>query len=187
MNIIFIRHGQGYHNLIKDEKTQFHLLYPQLTKQGIFECKKTYNDLKYLYFDLVITSPLIRALQTFNICFNNNYSKAISVDLFREIVENKCDFRKHIEIIQKKYNYVQFRGFDINETEYNQIETKKNIEKRLSQIILFLQHLKSLGYKNIAIITHGALLYNLFKKYNKTLHIKNTSFFKNAEWRKCMI
>lgn len=187
MKIIFIRHGQGYHNIIKDNKTQYHILYPQLTKEGILECKTTYHNLKHFHFDLVITSPLVRALQTFNLCFNHNYRKAISIDLFREIVENKCDFRKHIRTIQKDYNYIRFEGFDLNELNYNKIETKKDIEKRLYKIIYFLEHLKSLGYKHVAIVTHGALLNQLFKKYENVLHVKDTSFFKNAEWRQCEI
>ena len=69
MNIYFIRHGEGYHNLKKNGQSQHHLLYPTLTAKGISQCVRTCNNLKHVHFDLVIVSPLIRTIQTFDYIF----------------------------------------------------------------------------------------------------------------------
>ena len=60
-NVIFIRHGQTEWNM--QRRMQGSLNSP-LTKKGIFQAKEAAMKLKYHRFDLVVSSPLVRAMET---------------------------------------------------------------------------------------------------------------------------
>ena len=139
MNILFVRHGEGYHNITKNKENQYHIFYPSLTNKGIIECKKRKLQFKDKIYDLVIVSPLKRTLQTFNLMFKNNYKKVICIDLFREIIENNCDFRKHINQIKKSNDFIDFIDFNLNETKFNVLESEKDIQNRLQNIMNYLK------------------------------------------------
>ena len=180
MNIYFIRHGEGYHNLKKNGQSQHHLLYPTLTAKGISQCVNTCNNLKHVHFDLVIVSPLIRTIQTFDyVFFERNYQNAVSIDLFREIIHSPCDYRQDIKKIKSNHSHLRFSGFDENELNVNQKENNDDVKNRVQRIKALLSKLKQKKINNVAIVTHGALLYRLCKEYNGI----ETKFFKNAEYR----
>ena len=51
----------------------------------------------------------------------------MSIDLFREIVRKTRIFENIYDYVKRIINYIRFEGFDLNELNYNKIETKKDI------------------------------------------------------------
>jgi broad specificity phosphatase PhoE len=90
--IFLIRHGNGTHNQTKDYDNPEHIDAP-LTEKGRKEAMilKIHPELQNP--DIIISSPLSRALETANLAFPDSI---ITIDpLCREIKAHVCDLLKH--------------------------------------------------------------------------------------------
>ena len=123
--VYFIRHGEGYHNLMNYNYHNWHLLYPRLTTKGINQCYKVKETIESDKFDLIIVSPLRRTLETAEYIFskNNNF---IANDNIREFVSNPCDYRETVSEISKSFDYVNFQLINDHDN-INQKETEDDI------------------------------------------------------------
>lgn len=68
MNIYIVRHGQVPHNALK----QYNITDEDLTDLGIKQAEELREMIKNTEFDIIISSPLIRAVHTANIININN-------------------------------------------------------------------------------------------------------------------
>jgi broad specificity phosphatase PhoE len=177
INIYFIRHGEGYHNLKTNGNNNWNLEYPRLTLKGIKQCL----DIKKLNIctDIVLVSPLRRTLETANYIFDKN-NKIVAIDEIREFLYNPCDKKEHVDVISKCFKNVDFSNINDNSDNFNKIESEYDISLRIDK---FYSYLKTLNYKNITVVTHGVFLERFINKYGKQLNIENNSFFKNCEIR----
>ena len=73
MKILIVRHGKTVWNA---EKRAAGLVDIELNEKGIEQAKELKDKLKNVDFDLIITSPLKRAIKTANI-INENHHKEI--------------------------------------------------------------------------------------------------------------
>lgn len=130
MNIYIVRHGQVPHNALK----QYNTTDEDLTDLGIKQAKKLREMIKDMKFDIVISSPLIRAVHTANI-ININNKEVIFDD---RIKERSCGdlSGKPLEVTNREeyWNY------------YTTIKygTSENIQDFFKRVYNFLDELKRL-------------------------------------------
>lgn len=65
MEIIFIRHGQGEHNLNVPER--LNIIHPHLTSKGKDQVGSLRSIFGFMYNDLFVVSSTIRTIETVNI------------------------------------------------------------------------------------------------------------------------
>lgn len=169
--VYFIRHGEGYHNLMNYNYHNWHLLYPRLTTKGINQCYNVKETLESDKFDLIIVSPLRRTLETAEYIFNKN-NNFIANDNIREFVSNPCDYRETVSEISKSFDYVNFQLVNDNDN-INKKETEDDI---LNRVINFYKYLEELPDGKYAVVSHYAFLKRFINKYGKNLNIDNSEF-----------
>ncbi len=143
MMIYLVRHGQVLHNVLKKYST----LNEDLTEEGKKQAQKSKEKLKNISFDLIITSPLLRARHTAQILAKENEKIVI-------------DYRL------KERNCGDLNGKPINSTdreEYWNYNTKisygtsENIQEFFERIYQFLNDLKTKDYKQVLIVAHSGV------------------------------
>lgn len=147
--IHFIRHAEGTHNVGSDPTVGHTHLDAPLTKLGIEQCihlNKNYIQKNTLFtkdLQCVVVSPMTRAIQTAQLCFetnNNNDDDTdassssslpfVACEYWRETVNFLCDKRRDITILQKEFPKVDF-SFILNDTNTNNNNNNNNIEDPL--------------------------------------------------------
>lgn len=174
MKIYFVRHAQGYHNLHCD----YQLVDPQLTNEGIRQCHESKQLLQHVPYDKIYVSPLTRTIQT---CYHiwNQPDNIEILELIREVVVNPCDYRDSKENLASTFPLLNFDAI-LEDTNYNHVETDKEVEDRCHK---FFHLLQSLDYKTIHVITHGEFLNRFLHLYGNSLCIENKTWFENCEIR----
>lgn len=143
MNIYIVRHGQVPHNALK----QYNTTDEDLTDLGIEQAEELREMIKNTKFDIVISSPLIRAVHTANIININN--KEIIFD--DRIKERSCGdlSGKPLEVTNREeyWNY------------YTTIKygTSENIQDFFKRVHNFLDELKTKDYENVLIVAHSGV------------------------------
>lgn len=181
MNLYFIRHAQGYHNIKQSNKDNLKILYPEVTQLG----EEQINSLRCKALDviddidLILVSPTTRTLQTAHGAFYDNTNKFLVNELIREVLYNPCDYRKSKTELQKKFKDINFD--DIEEDDKMKLyEDEKEVEKRCDDFYTWLKNRKE---KNIVIVSHGGFLFRFMKKYGDSFNLINKDRMKNCELR----
>lgn len=143
MKIYIVRHGEVPHNALKQYNTDDE----DLTENGISQALELKEKIKHLNFDIIITSPLIRAKHTAEIINSNNYS----IILDNRIRERSCGSLsgQPLEVTNREeyWNY------------YTKIQygTSENIQSFFKRIYLFLDELKTKNYESVLIVAHSGV------------------------------
>ena len=146
MKLYLVRHGQT-------EKNKYGLVQGQteadLSLKGIEDAKKLQNLISSLNIDVVISSPLRRAIDTARIITDNKYP--INID--DRIIERNWGMCEGVSI--ENVDTVECWNFYINTCE-NKIEKVQDFMKRLSE---FLEDIRiKYSDKNVLVVTHSAVL-----------------------------
>lgn len=146
MKLYLVRHGQT-------EKNKYGLVQGQteadLSLKGIEDAKKLQNLISSLNIDVVISSPLRRAIDTARIITDNKYP--INID--DRIIERNWGMCEGVSI--ETVDTVKCWNFYINTCE-NKIEKVQDFMKRLSE---FLEDIRiKYSDKNVLVVTHSAVL-----------------------------
>ena len=83
--VYLIRHGQSEANVALDLDDPNFYYDARLTSLGKKQAKNTRTKLKNIDFDLLLCSPLTRALQTFSFIFPNLTAKAVILPFVRDL------------------------------------------------------------------------------------------------------
>lgn len=183
MNIYFIRHGETHSN--KDGLIQG--LDDTLTEEGILQAKIMSKRLKNTKFDIIYTSPLVRALETTKIISDELRVDFKIFDLLSERrTPSKLAGLKSTDPFVLEINSIRRREHesDIDWT-YDGEESFSEIKSRALKVLDFIAEQE---IENILIVTHGgimkfilsAMLFNndfdylLHKKISKAFLINNT-------------
>ncbi len=150
MKIYLIRHGEVNHNKVK----QFNNEDEDLTDLGIEQAKNLSNIIENIDYDLIISSPLIRAKHTAQII--NVKNKEIIFDN-RLIERDPGSLSGHSFDKEKREDYWNY----YSENKYG---TSEDIKKFFDRVYNFLDELKTKDYKNILIVTHSGVA-KAFKAY----------------------
>ncbi len=177
--VVFIRHGQTEWNLVK--KTQGHLNSP-LTEKGLFQAKEVADKLKNYDFDLIVSSPLGRALET---------AKILSAELkIEKLITNVNLSERHLGVLQgktKEESLVSFPQF-FNENQRfiheSEIPDGETLSQFLSRIKIGMEELKELSITNkMLVVTHDGVLHAImaFKNNIEFKEVQNHYRFENCE------
>ncbi len=143
MKIYIVRHGQVPHNALKrycgcDE---------DLNETGIEQAKELADKIKGLEYDIVISSPLLRARHTAQII--NDSNKGIIID--ERLHERRCG-----DLADKPLSCT-----DRNEYwNYNttiQYGTSENMKDFFLRVFDFLDDLKTRNYDSVLIVAHSGV------------------------------
>lgn len=142
MKVYIVRHGQVPHNALH----QYNTTDEDLTEYGISQAVELSKKIKNKHFDIIISSPLIRAKHTAEIIANNR-------EIFYDdrIKERSCGSlsRQPLEATNREeyWNY------------YTTIQygTSENIQEFFKRVYNFLDELKTKDYKSVLIVAHSGV------------------------------
>ncbi len=177
MDIFVLRHGETDWN--KENRIQGSIDIP-LNQEGIKQAKETRDYLKHYKIDLIICSPLKRAIQTANIInevlnCEIKYSEALKERNFGEYEGKKKQELNDDQVIRSGILF----NYEVNK-KYKGIEPIKDFYER---VYLFLNELKETSNSNILLVTHGGtinIINTYFNGFDKQGYIRNLAT-KNAK------
>lgn len=188
--IYWIRHGEALSNV---SELNSQIIDPSLTFNGLSQCNKLKKHIKISgidsKIDLIVCSPLLRALETCYNVFNEQIYQTnfIVLDQIREHIDKPCHKRSNISELKPKYKFMDFSNVTNEDVEYknhNGQESKSNVISRCEWFIDWICGRKE---KNIVVITHGNFLYPMFNNVLNSNLTTNKSFFSNCEIRTSVI
>ena len=175
--ILFIRHGETDWNVEKRIQGQTDI---PLNEKGIKQAGDCARALKNSHYDLIISSPLLRALSTAKIINKQTKLPLLVNDAFKERSFGEAEGMSLTELnrLYPKRNYPK-------------METRLRLNKRIIEAINYI--LVTYPNKNIIIVAHGAVLNSLLSTVTNHLHgstitrLKNGSFthisFRSSNWK----
>ncbi len=143
MKVYIVRHGEVLHNVLgiysnKDE---------DLSDAGIEQAEKLREKLKDIEYDIIISSPLLRAKHTANII--NIKNKEIIID--EQLKERSCgNLGGQFVVVTDREEYWNY---------YSTIQygTSENIKSFFERVFHFLDELKTKEYKSVLIVAHSGV------------------------------
>ena len=143
MKVYIVRHGEVPQNVLK----QYNSLDEDLTINGINQAEELKEKIKDINFDIVISSPLLRATHTEYIL--TNYDNIIITD--DRLRERSCgtlsgELKSSIDR-EEFWNYYSNKELGISE----------NINDFFNRVFDFLDELKTKNYKNVLIVAHSGV------------------------------
>jgi broad specificity phosphatase PhoE len=164
--LFLIRHGQSIANRDYDESIAYRDA--GLTEQGIAQAKALQKELEELQLDLVVVSPLTRALQTCQNALPPSYSGPILV--LPEIAEicsshYSCGQKRHV--VQPKFpssfNWSNVPMDEIWWWPYDQRHGSETNEYQMKRMEKFRNFIREQPEKRIAVFSHGDYLWEFLE------------------------
>ncbi len=152
MKIYIVRHGEVKHNLLKIYSTEDE----KLDNKGIKQANKLKDKISNLDYDLIISSPLSRAIQTANI-ININNKDIIIDDRLKERNPGSLNGKSILSTNRTEYwNY------------YSNIQygTSENIQIFFKRVFLFIDDLKTKNYDKVLIVCHSGVSKAFYAYFN---------------------
>ena len=143
MKVYIVRHGQVPHNVLK----QYNSIDEDLTEEGIKQAKALREIINNMKFDIIISSPLIRAIHT---------AEIINVNNNKIILDNRLRERNCGDLSGKPLEYTNREEYWNYHTEI-QYGTSENIRLFFKRVYSFLDELKTKNYDNVLIIAHSGV------------------------------
>ena len=143
MEVYIVRHGQVPHNVLK----QYNVKDEDLTNIGIEQALELKEKIRDIDFDIIYSSPLIRAKHTAEIITDNN--KSIIFD--DRLKERNCGSLSGQSL--KVTNRSEYWNYYTN-IQYGTSENIKDFFKRVSN---FLNELKTKDYESVLIVGHSGV------------------------------
>ena len=158
MNIYVVRHGK---TIMNEQGLIQGTINISLSELGIKQANETKESLKDIIFDLCISSPLKRAVETAKIIVDNK-CKIITDDRLLERVMGTYEGKKHTEYAKSNY-------WDLKlDSSNNGVEKVSELFKRVDA---FLKYVKTLNCKNVLLVSHAAtirVIHYIINGYNET-------------------
>lgn len=143
MKVYLVRHGEVPHNVLK----QFNSNNDDLTDLGIKQARELRDKIGDINFDVIISSPLVRALHTADI-INKNNNKIIINDDLRERECGNLSGKSFDKNDRAEYwNYYA-------KTKYG---TSEDIKMFFDRVYNFIDELKEKDYENVLVVTHSGV------------------------------
>lgn len=164
MNVYVARHGET--NLNKEKRLQGRNGEP-LNENGIKQAEQLAKKLENIKFDMVISSPQTRAIQTAEIITN-----------VKPIIDNRIDVFDLGEADRIKKEEVEMIGFLPNPTKYKGVESFENFVYRIKDFMKSIEELENRDSKNILIVGHKCTVGGIDAYFNNFTNLKES--MKNA-------
>ena len=109
MSIYLIRHGQSEFNaaFALDPRTDPMMFDPHLTELGVQQAKSAREQLCDLKIKYIISSPMMRTIQTAIHIFGADHPIIINPHM-REKLVHSCDVGSHPQILQDFFTHLSF-------------------------------------------------------------------------------
>lgn len=143
MKVYIVRHGEVPHNALK----QYNTADEDLTEKGLEQAEQLRDLVKKMKFDIIISSPLIRAIHTADIININNYRIIIDERIRERNVGSLAGQPLEVTNREEYWNY--------NTT--IQYGTAENIRLFFERVYNFLDELKTKGYESVLIVAHSGV------------------------------
>lgn len=169
MKVYIVRHGEVLHNVLK----MYNSKDDDLTDRGIIQALELRNKIEDIKFDVVISSPLLRATHTENIL--TYYDDSIITD--NRLRERDCGDLSGLPIeVTDREEYWNY---------YTKIQygTSENIQIFFKRVYDFLDELKLKDYENVLIVAHSGVS-KAFSGYFEGI---NDGHFLNRGLKNCEI
>ena len=137
-NILCIRHGKAFHNVLIDKIGEKALFLKEsydapLVEEGIIQAKELGSSSKQLKnIDIVFVSPLTRTLQTAEYIFENNQKvRIVALDKIKEFPQGIeiCNKRRNRIELEEKFKKVDFSLLDSDEDQMWRADRYEKIEE----------------------------------------------------------
>ena len=163
--LYLIRHGYALHNELypKLGVRAFRIdatIDAPLTHEGHIQAIELGNSWENKgTIELVLVSPLTRALETCMNIFGDTNIRIESHEFLREypIGEDTCNKRSSLSLLKNKYPKINFNLSDDEDILWRE-EYREKIDELENRIKIMIDYLKSRPEKNIAIIGHSSFI-----------------------------
>ncbi|ORY14653.1 histidine phosphatase superfamily [Clohesyomyces aquaticus] len=190
-----VRHAEGHHNV----NNATHIHDATLTQNGISQCVRLRDSFPHHHtIDLVLSSPLCRAIQTAILSFGPTLARPevpyLVIPTAQEVSSLNCDTghaREYLEIMIPKLHGSDNLGFDLAKINLDAVvegwnsktgywgHNKAAVTKRAADLRSWLFQRPE---ANILIVTHGAFLHYLTEDWTGDDPIRGTAYL-NCEVR----
>lgn len=143
MKVYIVRHGQVPHNALKQYNNQNE----DLTEIGIKQAEELKEQIKNIDYDIIISSPLVRARHTAEIININN--KEI-------IIDNRLEERNPGSLSGQSLEVTNREEYWNYNTEI-QYGTSENIKDFVKRVYDFLDEIKTKDYESVLIVAHSGV------------------------------
>ncbi len=142
MKVYIARHGEVPHNAFKIYNRRDE----DLTNHGIEQAEELKKKIEGMEFDIIISSPLLRAKHTAEIITNN---KKIYLDA--RIKERNCGNLggQSVEVTDREEYWDYYTTI--------QYGTSENIQDFFSRVYDFIEELKTKEYKTVLVVAHSGV------------------------------
>jgi len=196
----FVRHGQGYHNLIADLYREAgrewnsltaegdnpykrpEVVDPPLTELGRSQARSLQRSVDNLEVQLVVLSPLTRTTQTALLAFEHLIANAstsakvpfVAHDGCHEIGGvHTCDRRRSLSELRRDFPAVDYQTASVREDDpLWSASHRETLPEVAARGYDFLLWLRQRRERNIAVVSHSTFLRTLF---NAVLHCESPS------------
>ena len=143
MKVYIVRHGQVLHNKLKLYSTENE----DLNELGLKQAEDLKNIIKDIDYDIIISSPLIRAMHT---------AKIINVKNKDIIIDNRLEERNPGNLNGKPISYTDREEY-WNFNSKIQYGTSEDMKTFFNRVFNFLDDLKNKEYNSVLIVAHSGV------------------------------
>jgi len=152
MRVVFVRHGEGHHNV----NNLYSLPEFELTEKGKKQAKAAADRIVKLPIDIIVSSPYKRTLQTTEIINKQLGKEIILSDLAIEVVRpteiaGKDMSHPEVKAIRKQLD----DNFDNEDWHFSDEENFYDLQNRAQK---FIEYLETLDQDNILVVSHGVFI-----------------------------
>lgn len=164
--LFLIRHGQSIANRDYDESIAYRDA--GLTEQGIAQARALQKQLEELQLDLVVVSPLTRALQTCQNALPPSYTGPIIVlSEIAEICSSHYSCGQKRSVVQPKFSstfdWSNIASDEIWWWQYDSRNRSESNEYQTKRIEKFRHYIQERPEQRIAVFSHGDYLWEFFE------------------------
>ena len=152
MKIYLVRHGQCESNVIG----RYNLSDEDINEVGIKQAENLREKIKNIDYDVVISSPLIRARHT---------AEIINVNEKEIIIDERLAERKHGSLAGKAFENIDREDYWYYYTNIR-YGTEERIPDLCHRIREFLDELKTKNYKSVLIVAHSGVSKAFYVYFN---------------------
>jgi broad specificity phosphatase PhoE len=166
----------------------------QLSPRGVEQCRELCQRLRSSQcdalstrYEIVLCSPLRRALATATQVFGDRSVPWIALETIREYSSGHsrpCDRRRSKDQQQQDFPFVDFSGLADGEDKFPIIETEEALDARCKQLLQFLHQRPE---SCLAVVSHTGFLQHLFWKHLNQSPDARSAAFANCELRSVML
>lgn len=143
MKVYIVRHGEVPHNALKIYNNENE----DLNENGVIQSETLKSKIKDLEYDMIISSPLIRAKHT---------AEIINVKNKDILIDNRLEERNPGNLNGKPISYTNREEY-WNFNSKVQYGTSENMKEFFKRVYNFLDELKARDYECVLIVAHSGV------------------------------